>query len=181
MQDASGYFKLFVTSYKVRDFMFKLLFLASPDSSAEAEWQALALSPTPHLGHQEEEAPCLNSHKGATQASTVLGPLCFCCPVLPGPSSLPQALLTLRPDQLSARLPGWQPRASRGRGRPHRGTVASRWVLWGQCCCTVEAILTSGCLEALGPCPCVSVVDSTEVRAIFSASHSLHSAPLTSS
>lgn len=81
----------------------------------------------PHLGDQEEEAPCLNSHKSATQASTVLGPLCVCCPVLPGPSSLPQALLTLKPDQLSARLPGWQPRPGRGRGRPHR------WVLWDWC------------------------------------------------
>lgn len=31
MQDASEYFVLFVTSYKVRDFMSKLLFLASPN------------------------------------------------------------------------------------------------------------------------------------------------------
>lgn len=88
---------------------------------------ALALSHSPRLGHQEEEAPCLHAHKGATQASAVLGPLCVCCPVLPGPSSLPQALLTLRPDQL---LPGFRA-GSQGPAEAGAGPIGALWPVGG--------------------------------------------------
>lgn len=126
MQDASEYFELFVTSYKGRDFMSKLLFLASPGSSAEAEWLGTGSEPQPPPGPPGRRGT-LSSHKGATQASTVLGPLCVCCPVLPGPSSLPQALLTLRPDQL---LPGFRA-GSQGPAEAGAGPIGALWPVGG--------------------------------------------------
>lgn len=105
---------------------------------------------------------------------------CVCCPwlgitpVLAGPFAAPRdssdSYSSPGSNQVSASLhwiPGqgqasrWASKAQKrqGQGGPHGGPVPVGGFRGNSVFCTVEALLASGCLAALGPCPSMPVVD----------------------